>query len=70
MRSISVGLIALAMQAFAPGAAAQEAYVVAMTGYGQRQDRERTARAGFDDHLTKPVALEQLARVIGRASAR
>lgn len=29
--------------------------VVALTGYGQAQDRHRTAAAGFDDHLTKPV---------------
>lgn len=32
MRSISVGLVALAMQAFAPGAAAQEAYVAGSAG--------------------------------------
>jgi CheY-like chemotaxis protein len=29
--------------------------LVAMTGFGQAEDRARTAAAGFDHHLTKPV---------------
>jgi len=29
--------------------------IVAQTGWGQEQDRERTRAAGFDAHLTKPV---------------
>jgi PAS domain S-box-containing protein len=36
--------------------------LIATTGYGQRQDKERSHSAGFDRHLTKPVdivALEQ-----------
>jgi PAS domain S-box-containing protein len=47
----------------------QATCIVAMTGYGQHADRERTARAGFDDHLTKPVAGVPLARVLWRAAA-
>ena len=31
------------------------ARIVALTGWGAERDRERTAAAGFDDHLTKPV---------------
>jgi PAS domain S-box-containing protein len=42
--------------------------VAAMTGYGQRGDRERTREAGFDEHLTKPVSLDALLKVIARAS--
>jgi signal transduction histidine kinase/CheY-like chemotaxis protein len=42
--------------------------LVALTGYGQPTDRERTAAAGFDDHLTKPVDAEHLATVIGRVT--
>ena len=34
--------------------------LVAMTGYGQREDEERAEAAGFDHHLTKPVDLENL----------
>jgi CheY-like chemotaxis protein len=36
---------------------------VALTGWGQSEDRLRTQRAGFDEHLVKPAeiaALEQL----------
>ena len=34
--------------------------LVAVTGYGQRQDRERSARAGFHAHLVKPLDATQL----------
>jgi len=33
---------------------------VALTGYGQQSDRTRSAAAGFDVHLTKPVQLDPL----------
>jgi CheY-like chemotaxis protein len=29
--------------------------LVALTGFGQEQDKEKAARAGFDAHLTKPA---------------
>ena len=29
--------------------------VVALTGWGQSQDKQRAIEAGFDAHLTKPV---------------
>ncbi len=38
--------------------------LVALTGYGQPQDRARTAAAGFEAHLVKPVDIEQLRTVI------
>lgn len=44
------------------------ARLVAMTGYGQREDRERAVSAGFDEHLVKPVQDEDLRRAIARAS--
>ena len=34
--------------------------IVALTGWGQESDRRRTAEAGFDAHLTKPVEVETL----------
>jgi two-component system CheB/CheR fusion protein len=34
--------------------------VVAVTGYGQPADRQRSREAGFDHHLVKPVAMERL----------
>ena len=47
-----------------PGGAALR--IVALTGWGQEQDKARTRRAGFDDHLTKPIrAGEILALLAG-----
>ena len=40
--------------------------LVAVTGYGQPQDRERAAAAGFDAHLVKPFSYEDLARTLAR----
>ena len=34
--------------------------LVALTGWGQREDRRRTAEAGFDHHLVKPLEPETL----------
>jgi PAS domain S-box-containing protein len=34
--------------------------LIALTGYGQSTDRRRSAAAGFDMHLTKPVGIEEL----------
>jgi CheY-like chemotaxis protein len=41
--------------------------LVAITGYGQPEDRRSALDAGFDVHLTKPVELGRLAAVIERA---
>jgi PAS domain S-box-containing protein len=38
--------------------------LVAVTGFGQDTDRQRTREAGFNDHLVKPVSLEALAKVV------
>lgn len=34
--------------------------LIAVTGYGQAQDRAATAQAGFHAHLTKPVDVDEL----------
>jgi PAS domain S-box-containing protein len=34
--------------------------LIAITGYGQSSDRQRTREAGFDEHLVKPVRVEVL----------
>jgi CheY-like chemotaxis protein len=47
----------------APGGDAVQ--LVAITGYGQPEDRRRTADAGFDDHLVKPFTLTRLSAVLG-----
>jgi signal transduction histidine kinase len=39
--------------------------IVALTGYGQSDDRDRALAAGFDEHLVKPVSYGELQRVLG-----
>jgi CheY-like chemotaxis protein len=47
-----------------------DVYLVALTGYGQPQDRSRALDAGFDVHLTKPVDIDALERLLAsRTSA-
>jgi CheY-like chemotaxis protein len=38
--------------------------LVALTGYGQAEDRRRTREAGFDAHFVKPVDPETLSRAL------
>jgi len=44
-------------------------YLVALTGYGQPQDRRRALEAGFNAYLVKPVSLDDLTRVLAAAPA-
>jgi signal transduction histidine kinase/CheY-like chemotaxis protein len=46
-----------------------EALVVAVSGYGREEDRRLATEAGFDHHLTKPVALEALEALLRDGSA-
>ncbi|HTE20418.1 MAG TPA: ATP-binding protein, partial [Armatimonadota bacterium] len=41
-----------------------ETLLVALTGYGQEADRQRSRESGFDHHLIKPVDLDELRRII------
>jgi PAS domain S-box-containing protein len=38
--------------------------LIALTGWGQPEDRRRSREAGFDEHLVKPVDPELLAKVL------
>ena len=42
----------------------QSPRLVALTGFGREEDRERARRAGFDSHLTKPAGPLELQRVL------
>jgi CheY-like chemotaxis protein len=44
--------------------------IVAVSGYGQPEDRQRSHRAGFDDHLVKPVHQDALLRVLRRSAEK
>jgi signal transduction histidine kinase/ActR/RegA family two-component response regulator len=46
-------------------AESNDVILVALTGYGQREDRDRAIAAGFDEHLVKPVGFDELQRVLG-----
>jgi two-component system CheB/CheR fusion protein len=39
-------------------------FMIALTGYGQRADRELALKAGFDEHVVKPVDLSALLRLL------
>lgn len=39
-------------------------FLVALTGYGQEEDRRRSREAGFDAHLTKPMDFGELKRLL------
>ena len=41
-----------------------ETLIVAQTGWGQDQDRQRSPEAGFDAHFTKPVDDEALLQLL------
>jgi CheY-like chemotaxis protein len=43
-----------------PANAASRPVIVALTGYGQAEDKRRAQEAGFDRHLVKPVDVQQL----------
>jgi CheY-like chemotaxis protein len=38
--------------------------LVALTGWGQHEDRRRSAQAGFDEHLVKPVEAKVLEKLL------
>jgi len=44
--------------------------LIAMTGYGQPEDRRRAIEAGFDTYLVKPVDPSDLGRILIEVSQR
>jgi PAS domain S-box-containing protein len=56
-----------AIRAASPG---RHALAVALTGYAQPEDRALALAAGFDAHLPKPPALDELAALLARAAPR
>jgi signal transduction histidine kinase/ActR/RegA family two-component response regulator len=43
--------------------------IIAVTGYGQESDRQKSREAGFDVHLVKPVEVNDLAQALGERNA-
>jgi CheY-like chemotaxis protein len=48
---------------------ARDLELIALTGWGQDEDRQKARDAGFDRHLTKPVDPDALQRLLERGSA-
>jgi len=46
----------------------QNVVLVAMTGYGQESDRQRSQEAGFDHHLVKPANFGQVLNILATVS--
>ncbi|KXU83839.1 PAS domain S-box protein [Paraburkholderia monticola] len=55
--------VARQLRKSAPG---RDVTLIAVTGYGMPADRMRSAEAGFDHHLTKPVDPEDLLRLLSK----
>ena len=43
--------------------------LIAMTGYGSDEDRQRTEEAGFDHHIVKPIEPAELNKLLARSIA-
>jgi CheY-like chemotaxis protein len=47
----------------------RDTVLVAMTGYGQAEDKKETRRAGFSLHLVKPVEPDMLQKLLSELGA-
>ncbi|HEX3764872.1 MAG TPA: response regulator [Kofleriaceae bacterium] len=45
-------------------------YLVALTGWGQPEDRRRAIDAGFDEHIVKPATAQVLSELVAAAERR
>jgi CheY-like chemotaxis protein len=43
-------------------------FLIALTGRGRKEDEQASLRAGFDEHLVKPVDLHRLDAILHRVS--
>jgi signal transduction histidine kinase len=43
-----------------------EVVLVAVSGFGQAEDKRKAAEAGFDDHLTKPADVQDIENLLAR----
>ncbi|MEX2142660.1 MAG: PAS domain S-box protein [Pirellulales bacterium] len=57
-------------QAFRQDDRLRSAFLVALTGFGQAEDRRRSLEAGFDEHLVKPLNFARLQQMLDRFAPR
>jgi CheY-like chemotaxis protein len=48
----------------------EQVVLAALTGWGQKEDRRRTAEAGFDHHLVKPPELDAVEGLLAELNQR
>ncbi|MDR3461280.1 MAG: response regulator [Beijerinckiaceae bacterium] len=48
----------------------KDALIIAQTGWGQARDKTLASEAGFDHHLVKPIAYEELERLLAAGRAK
>jgi CheY-like chemotaxis protein len=41
----------------------EQALLVALTGYGEEEDRQKAFTSGFDEHVLKPASVDTLAKL-------
>jgi CheY-like chemotaxis protein len=46
----------------------KDVFLVALTGWGQEEDRQRSEEAGFDEHMVKPADHDVLMNLLASAS--
>jgi CheY-like chemotaxis protein len=44
--------------------------LIAMTGWGQEEDKRRAMEAGFDHHLTKPMEISAIEQILSTTPAQ
>ncbi|MBA4053165.1 MAG: hypothetical protein C0490_00480 [Marivirga sp.] len=45
-------------------------FLIALTGYGQNDDRKEALEAGFDEHFTKPLTMEKLITLLNSTTVK
>ena len=58
-----------ACRAIRAASGGRQPLIVALSGFGSEEDKRKSAAAGFDAHLVKPVELKALERVLVRRAA-
>ncbi|WP_246312631.1 response regulator [Pseudaquabacterium terrae] len=63
---VDIGLPRMDGYEFARRVRAQGAslWLVALTGYGHPEDRQHALEAGFEEHLVKPISVDELERIV------
>ena len=46
----------------------RNAVLIALTGWGQEQDKQAAIAAGFDEHMTKPMDPDKVEHILGECS--